>query len=205
MPEGKVSLDVDYARGYFAPRFIVGGRNLLPLTFGHALLLTALECPLVPWVGGPVNEVHIAQLSLVCSRDWEKAARAVNGPWSKWWLRLSRWMVMPNRTVHELVVAIAFIRFHFLDAPQTAVVELGDSRKVERSAAPYLSTLAARFIFSGGTRAELMKQPLRILRWESLVEAERDGVIRVREDADDLIERAKAEVLENWRKERRRG
>lgn len=203
MDEPKRNLDVEYARGQFAPRFILAGRSLVPMTFGHAMLLTAVESPLVPWVGGSAGEVHIAQFALICSRGWRRAAKVVNGPFAKWWLKVSQWMVMPGKTVQELIVAISYVRFHFADSLPVSVVDIGGGRKVEHSAAPVLASLASRFIFAGGSRDELMDSPLRMLRWEALVASERDGVIRISEQADDLIARAKEEVLANWKANRR--
>ncbi len=174
------NLNVDYAERYYAPTHRVCGRRLVPLTFGHTILLTALGNRFLPWIEkDEIGDGDFAQAVFVCSMSWRWADR-----WLRWapgcvqftlgWILARRNRLEPWKDIGNL---IAYFRANCLDMPD---VVPNTGRGVVQSAAPLLGFIGARFIQFGMSRKELLDTPLSLLRWDMMMIGDREGTLQIR-------------------------
>lgn len=187
--------EVEYASSYHPPRFLVGGWFLVPLTFGHAVILTALENPLMPWIGKrTVGIPALAQMAFACSRSPARAERWI-GARSRlvahWVLHYAMARIQRGSFAVELASAIRYVRFWMTENADCGLV---DGSNKTRSEASVLASIASRACGAGMSREELLQTPFRLLNWESVCASERDGAVRVRSRNRELIEMAEREI-----------
>lgn len=174
------NLNVDYAERYYSPTHCVCGRRLVPLTFGHTILLTALGNRFLPWIEkDEIGDGDFAQAVFVCSMSWRWADR-----WLRWaprfvqfslgWILARRNRLEPWKDIGNL---IAYFRANCLDMPDLVP---NTGRGVVQSAAPLLGFIGARFIQFGMSRQELLDTPLSLLRWDMMMIGDREGTLQIR-------------------------
>lgn len=153
---------------------------MVPLTFGHTILLTALGNRYLPWIeNDDIGDGDFSQAVFVCSRSWRSAER-----WLRWlpsvvrfdigWILARRNRMEPWKDIGNL---IAYFRANCLDMPELVP---NTGRGVVQSAAPLLGFIGARFIQFGMSRKELLDTPLSLLRWDMLMVGDREGVLQIR-------------------------
>ena len=174
------NLNVEYAERYYPPTHRVCGRRMVPLTFGHTILLTALGNRFLPWIEkDEIGDGDFSQSVFVCSRSWKAAER-----WLRWmpslvkfelgWILARRNRLEPWKDIGNL---IAYFRANCLDMPDLVP---NTGRGVVQSATPLLGFFGARFIQFGMSRKELLDTPLALLRWDMLLVGDREGTLQIR-------------------------
>lgn len=174
-----MAYDRAHAESYFPPRFKVARYELVDMQMGHALLLTALGTPLIQLgeedTPSEITEADVAQFIFVMTRQWQDAASEIK--WAGW--RYRRTMVKIHRDVfcaglsRSIIEATKFKDFHLREFPETQKAE-----RVERdSAAPTWGFLISRFMSWGWSKEQILDESIRVLRWESVCEADAKGNI----------------------------
>ena len=175
--------DFPHSESFFPPRFKLAGMLLSHMTMGHALLLTALESPLIPtWDEDQptdVSEADVALFAYVCTRTWRQAAKGCKA--GGWFYRRTMWKM--HRRVRAigltdaLVQAIKYRDFNLKERPETE-----KAAKHEREYhSPSLGVFTARFCSFGWTFDEIMDASVRALRWEVLIEGDISGTVIIKQ------------------------
>lgn len=95
---------MNYAATLFQDGFRACGARLVPLTLGHALLMSRISSPysFEKASGVTVNRSDVVTAAYVCSRHWSKAALGIQTGRCKWFLRL-RAFASSGRQLRDLV------------------------------------------------------------------------------------------------------
>lgn len=166
-------MEVEYAASLCPPRFRVVGLPLRTFTMGHAVLLTAMGNPMLPWIGGVVGIGNWAQFVLVCLFPWSWSRRIVNS-------RLARPMMRvliacrSGDAAKDDAPLMAFIRWHLMDGPELHS-KTGREATTTESESPSVGYLVSRFIEFGVPRSEVLDSSYRLLRWEHSICVDRAG------------------------------
>lgn len=176
----ETNLNVEYANRYFTARYRVCGAVLKPLTFGHVVLLTALENKFIPWLARDgLGDGDFTQAIFVCSRSWRSAERWIR--WAPWAVSPILRVILSRRSRREpwkdYGNLIAYLRANCLDVPD---IVLNQRNGVVASEVPLLGFLGARFIQFGMSRDELLDTSFSLLRWEQIIIGDREGVWNIR-------------------------
>jgi hypothetical protein len=179
-----------FLRAVVPPLVRLGGRRLLPLTLGHAVLLRAIGSPFSPYptgvsgsefkVQGPtVGDVALARFIL--TRPWAEARDTMDGWWQR--QRLTLWGLLHSR---EWMIG-ALLRHILADAavPPYRVLGLGP---VPEEAGPLGAPTELRlvaFLVSQGYDHELaLDTPVALAWWLSLANSEAIGGLRLQPELD---------------------
>lgn len=191
----KAEREVGYAESLFPPTHRIAGFRMRPLTMGHVLLLTALENGWMPWLspmkreGASVGD--IAELILVCTNDWRKSARIVQGPLAKWRIKYIGLAISGCGFVRSTAAALRYLAFWLNEKPEFM---RNESKGFQESEAPTLCWLVSRFLHCGCNRSEILDSTFRELAWESICMAEITGAGRVSSDAE-LVSAVTQQIL----------
>lgn len=199
----KAEMEVEYAASICPPTFRVCGLRLRQITTGHAVLLTAMRNPMLPWIGGEIGIGDWAQFVMVCLFPWRVSRWISNTRLAKPVMKLLVHCRTGSMTTDDAPL-IAYIRWNLIDGPQLQSFTGGSARTCE-SESPSLGYIISRFIEFGIGRDEILDTSYRLLRWDHAVCVDRSGhqilkasmTQEVRERLIEAeIERAKSEGLD---------
>ncbi len=196
--------DFLHAESFFPPRFKLTGLPLVQMTMGHALLLTALESPLIPTgdedLPQEVSEADVALFGYVCTRPWRKAAA---GCQRGGWLYRRRMLQIHRRVravglTQALVEVVKYRDFNLKERPETE-----KAAKHERECfSPTLGVFTSRFCSFGWSFEQIMDASVRALRWEVLVDGDMNGAVIIKQagsNQDELAMAARREFARQGR------
>ncbi len=201
-----MNIDAQYAEVCHPATIHVFGRSLLPMTLGHAVLLStpSINCRLLWWSEDAPDDIDVLQVIRVCSRGWRKAERMLSGRASGLGLRIMDWIWRRGYTSEQrLVMRARVVRYInlSLERPNT-------KRDQKRSVSLKGSSLAfwvAWCMERGQTCDEAMDEPLRRLLWNIDHQQAMDGALTIRgeptESFDEFTRRVMAEDEEQGRAE----
>jgi hypothetical protein len=194
-----MAYDIQHAESYFPPRFKIAGEKLCTMQMGHVLLLTALQSPLVELgeEGAPseITEADVAQFIFAVSRDWHEAEREIQEAgkaYVKEMVRLHK-AVLQHGLTTTLIEATRYKDFNLREFPETS-----KAQGVERdSAGPIWGFIISRFMSWGWSREQILSESVRVLRWESVCDADIKGHIIIVDPSEtsDLRKAVREQIL----------
>ena len=206
-------MSASFLRAVVPPIVRLGGRRLLPLTLGHAVLLRAIGSPFAPYpapmagsgvsgLGSGVPTVgDVALARFILTRPWAVARDTMDGWWQR--QRMTVWGLLHSR---EWMIG-ALLRHILTDAavPSYEIVDHGmpadDSGPL--GACTELRLLTA-LVAQGYDHERALNTPVALAWWVKLADAEARGGVRLqRELAPDAPAPApakaySAEVMAAW-------
>jgi hypothetical protein len=187
-----------YARQYAGvihpDRVTVFGRELVPVTIGHALLLTRIGSPFL--VGGKIAAGQLVTAIYVLSRPAEVAARGLDAKRVQWVFKLWAFQLRHLCGALARLMAIHAIEEHLERGWQGPDMWEGKEGSKQCNA-PTLLVMKTRLMSAFGvSREQALSYPLREAIWDLAAWAEDKGVDWVSQEDSDMIE----EVLKNANK-----
>lgn len=191
-----MSIDAEYAEVCHPPTISVMGRRLLPLTLGHAVLLTtpAVNCRLLWWNHDEADDTDVLQVVRVCSRSWQQAKRMLNRRLAGLGLRYMDWVWRRGHTAEQrLIMRARVVRYinTNLRRPNTKV----DQKRSGGLHGASLAFWATWCMERGQTCDEAMDEPLRRLLWNIDHQQARDGALTIRTDRTETFDEYTRRVM----------
>lgn len=196
-----MTLAQQYAAAVFPDTWVILGRRMVPLTLGHAVLLTRMASPFAPFTHPKLGYMpalgDVALAAWICSRPWRVAAERLQWRRTGWLLRWWAWCAARS-AANRVDIARAWAAYFEaeISAPKMWLAE----KQSKRLSSPVLQILILTRMtqFGEGFEAAL-DTPLRRALLDAAGLGEMRGTIEVQGDDDsawirDLIARQAARL-----------
>lgn len=160
----------------------IGGRCMVPLTIGHALLLDRIGSP---WMVRDVEcDAAILWLHIrLCSLPYRRAARAVQSWYTGVWL----WAQMFHRESTAVIATDAFTLWWHEQWSSPDFWFDGDRKPQKRGSTILHALIVCMMSDFHISRSEVLEMPVREALWLQAGLAEQSGSIRLRTADEDAV------------------